>query len=90
MATYTIAELRSISDAELIDIYDQKAKHTDVGTKFYLDELSRRAQDRQTEQMLRYTRSVKRMTWVITVATIINILIAGMSAYFSYQAVLPK
>jgi hypothetical protein len=51
----TLAELRSLSDDDLIRRHDELAKRTAVGTNHYLQELSRRDQDRQTRAMLQYT-----------------------------------
>jgi hypothetical protein len=41
-----------------------------------LQELSRRAQDRQTSTMLDYTRSVRRLTLIVTMLTLVNMVIA--------------
>lgn len=72
----TLAELRALSDDELVGRHDQLAKHTVVGTNHYLQELTRRDQDRQTQAMLRHTRWVTVMTGVITIATIVNVVVA--------------
>jgi hypothetical protein len=63
----TIAELRSLSDGELIKQHDKLAESTQVGTGYYLAELERRQVERQGRQMLR-------LTWVVTALTIVNVV----------------
>lgn len=63
----TIAELRAMSDDELIEQHDTLAGTTQVGTGFYLAELERRQVDRQARQMLR-------LTWVVTGLTVVNVV----------------
>ena len=97
----SFSELRALTDEQLIEKHDQRAKTTTVGTQHYLDELNRRHQDRQTEAMLGYTRQmlgytdrmhgytnwIKRMTIAITVATLTNLGIAvGMLAVMIRQS----
>ena len=76
-------KLLAMSDDELIEKYDTLAESTGVGLGFALDELVRRGQTRQTEAMLKqtdtmlkYTRYILWMTIVVTVATIVNVVIA--------------
>lgn len=66
-AAKTIAELRELSDEQLIEEHDLAATHTVVGISYYLDEIERRQVDRQQRQMLR-------LTWVVTVLTVINVV----------------
>ena len=68
--------LRSLSDTELIKKHDRLAASTGVGIKYYLQELARRDQDKQTRAMLSYTKWITIMTLAISVLTIINVLIA--------------
>lgn len=63
----TIAELRTLSDDELIEQHDKLAESTQIGTGFYLAELERRQADRQSRQMLR-------LTWVVTGLTVVNVV----------------
>jgi hypothetical protein len=76
MAVPKIKELRALPDESLIDAHDNKAKDTEAGVAYYLDELARRDQSRQTEAMLAYTRWIIVMTAVVTLATIANPVIA--------------
>jgi hypothetical protein len=66
------SELRSLSDEELIHRYDKAAEHTIVGTGFYRDELFRREQERQANQMLAFTRQVRSMTVIIVCLTLVT------------------
>ena len=77
----TISQLRSISDEELIRLHDYKAQSTEVGTNHYLTELHRRDQNRATDAMLRYTKQLTWMTIVITIATIINTILVGITLF---------
>ncbi len=72
----TIAELHALTDGALIRKHDEKAGSTYVHTKHYLDELNRRYQRRQTDSMLGLTRCITALTFVVTFATIVNVLIA--------------
>jgi len=78
----TLTELRARSDDDLVREHDRLARQTVVGTQHYLQELARREQHRQTDEMLRYTRMMLRytrwvaiMTVVITIATVVNIVV---------------
>ena len=70
----TIAELRKLSDEELIERHDALAQHTQVGTNHYLQELYRRDQGRVAREMLTFTRWITAMTFAVTLATIVNLV----------------
>ena len=72
----SLNDLRALPDDELARRHDSHARNTAVGTRHYLDELNRRDQERQTKAMLDLTKSINRMTVVITIATILG---AGIS-----------
>lgn len=72
----SLHELRKLPDDEVVRRYDAEAKTTVVGTQYYQDELNRRYQERQTVSMLRFTRWITVMTVVVTVATIVNVVLA--------------
>jgi hypothetical protein len=76
-----LAELRALSDEELIARHDRQAPRTVVGTNHYLVELARRDQDRQTQAMLDLTRSIRTLTLIVTVATGIGVLMAVLQVY---------
>lgn len=69
------ADLEKLTDEQLIQRYDDAATHTVVGTSFFLEELTRRSQQRQTDSMLSFTKEVRNMTRIITVLTVINVLL---------------
>jgi hypothetical protein len=65
----SIAELRSLSDAELIEQHDILAGDAGggVGVNYYLAELERRRAGRQAHQMLA-------LTWVVAALTVVNVV----------------
>ena len=73
------AELRAMSDEELVARLDDLARGTQVGTQFYLDELRRRETDRQTAAMLGFTNTIRRLTWVIAVLTVVLTVLTAVS-----------
>jgi hypothetical protein len=75
----TYEQLGSLSDQDLIDRYDAAAQRTVVGTDFYLDELNRRAQARQSTAILELTRQVRNLTVIITLLTIINVALVAVT-----------
>lgn len=66
----SLSDLRNLTDHELVESHDVQARTTVVGTQYYLDELNRRYQERQTNAMLRFTKWITVMTVVITLATL--------------------
>ncbi len=68
--------LRAMSMDELIFKYDQLAKHTQVGTNHYYDEINRRYNEQSAKVIVKLTKWITIMTFVMTIATIINIFIA--------------
>lgn len=80
----SVAELRSLSDEDVIAQHDARAGFTDMGPDYYMWELYRRDQERQTSEMLRLTDKITIMTAVITIATLINVAIGV--AYFVSQS----
>ena len=72
----SLFELRNLTDDEVVRMHDEQAKTTVVAPQYYLDELNRRSQDRQTRAILRLTKLSVGMTVVITIAIIVNLAIA--------------
>lgn len=68
-----LAQLRGMSDDDLIRRHDEEAEATLTGVDYCLNELNRRDQARQTASMVRYTTWITFMTVVITVATLVNL-----------------
>ena len=69
----SLSDHRNLTDDELVEKHDAQAKTTVVGIQYFLDELNRRYQERQTQAMLRFTKWTTVMTVVITHATLDNV-----------------
>lgn len=82
----TWAELQTTPTEELIAEYDATSKHTSVGLNFYIGELHRRAEAERAIAMARMTRTIVRLTRVVTVMTALGVtasagaLIAALSS----------
>lgn len=50
-------------------------KNTGLGLSYYLDELRRRATDRQTERMVELTAAIERLTRVVTALTAASVVL---------------
>jgi len=81
--SYSLEQLRTCSKSELIDAHDRLAKSTSVGISYYLDEISRRDAQEVNDSMLKLTKSMHHytmamtvMTFVMLVATVVNVIIA--------------
>ena len=74
-------ELENLSDEELIAKYDANANNTVVGTGFFQKELSRRATNKQNQEMVKISRSVKNMTIAILVLTVFNVVLVGVTLF---------
>lgn len=81
--SYTIAALRAASDEQLIEEHDQHARHTIVGTAYYMDELERRSRERATEAAQQLALASNRLavrSHRLTVASTILSAIATVAA----------
>jgi hypothetical protein len=65
----TYSQLRTISEAELIERLDRIAERSELGAQYYLAELTRRELVRQTVILLR-------LTWMVAVLTFVVFLLA--------------
>ena len=74
----SVKDLRAFSDEELIERHDNQANSTQVDVNYYLQEIARRDQDRQTKAMLSFTKWITIMTVTIMIFTIVNAVIAFM------------
>ncbi len=79
----TYRELRELSDDEVVDMYDAEAERVGISLNFLGGELLRREQARQAAAMENQAAAMARLTWwifvmtvVVTVATVINVVIA--------------
>ena len=77
MRAESIVELMGLSDEEVIRRHDELARATVVGTSHYLEELRHRRAARVSEEIQRFTKWIAFMTVAITVATVVNVVIAG-------------
>ena len=74
-------ELEALTEEELVRRYNAAAYNTVVGTGFYRDEIVRRQNARQTDEMLKINRNVHHMTIAIRVLTVVNVLMVGVTLY---------
>jgi hypothetical protein len=65
-----------MTDEELEQTYDQMTVNTVVGLEWFREEIHRRHLDEQTESIIAETRTVKRLTWAVTILTLANVVIA--------------
>ena len=72
----TLATFRRMSDDELIEIFDELVPNYPFTPNDILDELTRRESSKQTKAMLRYTLYILVMTVIVTLATLLNLLVA--------------
>ena len=70
----TFAELKSISDEELVRLYDSIAQSTQIGLNFIAEEIRHRDQSK-------INRSMQNLTWVIVALTALNTVFVFVSAY---------
>jgi len=60
-----------------MQLHNEEMKNRSAHYNVYLDELSRRETVRQGKRMEALTRSLNRLTWVITVATLIGVALTA-------------
>jgi hypothetical protein len=70
----SIEQLRKLTDDEVIALHDTVAVHTQVGVQFYLDEINRREQNKQTDLMVKYTKQMLWLTIFVAALTVINVI----------------
>jgi hypothetical protein len=83
---HKLAELRTMSDDEIVRLYDETARTTVVSLDFYRQELLRRELERQGTRMEAMTVQIKLMTakmlWLtvaILVLTVLNVALVAWS-----------
>ena len=69
----SIAELRRLSDSDLIAQHDSVAQTTEVGVAYYLNEMMRRDSARREALLLRLTWAIFLLTAVNVAAVIISL-----------------
>jgi hypothetical protein len=82
----TIADLRAMSDEDLVRAHDSHAQHTVVGINYYLEELARRDAAGAGTRIEAMTHRIEVLTWVIAGMTAIILVLTGLSAYFVGKA----
>lgn len=78
--TYDLTTLRSVTDQELIERHDKLAESTVPGTRYYLEELARRDQERITTTVVQFTRRIVHLTRAITSLTLVNMVLTAIVA----------
>ena len=86
----SFSELREMSEEEVEARHDYTVqadyRHEQVyKVQRYVIELNRRTQERQTESMLLLTKRITRMTYAITLATLVNVGIAAALLYVAIK-----
>jgi hypothetical protein len=74
-----LADLRAMSDDELIRTYDQVAENTMVGLDWYREELNRRVYERDAVAMQRLTLWTVRLAVVGIGVAIVALMVAVIS-----------
>jgi hypothetical protein len=77
-----VENLRSMTEEELIRSHDSEMQNRAAHYNIYLDELRRRETLRQGERMEILTTSINRLTWVITGATIVGVVLTAVGLLF--------
>lgn len=79
-------QLEQLTVEDLKRRYDAAAENVVVGTGFYLDEIRRRHDSALAQEALqsslrseRSTDVMRRLTWVIVVATLVNVGLVAMT-----------
>lgn len=84
--SHTIDKLRHLSDEQLIKEHDEKAKHTVVGTNYYVDELDRRSRDRSDKAMhelavesQKLARRTYIQSWISVGASVLALAVSALA-----------
>ena len=72
----TWADLKALSDDELIARHDAQSGSTVVGTNHYLDELRYREQSRIALNVACFTKQIWWLTLIVTLATVVNVFVS--------------
>ena len=70
------ADLKKLSDDELIAEHDAVAGYMQIGPIYYLDELRYRQQSRVASELEGFTKWIFWLTLVVTLATVANVAVA--------------
>ena len=59
----------------VIELHDSIATHKLVGVQFYLAEINRKEQKKQTDLMVKFTAKIFLLTMFIAVLTVVNVIV---------------
>ncbi len=79
-------QLLDMSDEQLIAAHDRAAENTYLGVAYFLDELRRRATDRQTQRMVELTEAIERLTRVVTLLTGVSVVLGILALLVALTA----
>ena len=82
---HTYAELRRMSVDELVHEYDILAEHVEPTVELCRQEIARRELEEHSQRLLAMTAVMKRLTWVITALTAINVILVGLQLWKSFR-----
>jgi hypothetical protein len=74
--SYSIADLRAMSDEQLIGEHDEVARTTSMGTAYFVDELERRSRERSTAASNRLARASFILSIVSTLIAVVAIVVS--------------
>jgi biotin synthase-related radical SAM superfamily protein len=88
---HSYAELRGMSVDELVQAYNHDAQHVELYAELVRREIALRDMEAQGQRMLQmtadvhqWTRVVKRLTWVITALTAVNVILVGLQLWKTF------
>lgn len=81
MGEINVEYLRSASEEELMRLHNEAMQNRAAHYNVFLDELARRETVRQGERMEALTRSLNRLTWVITIATLVGVGLTALTLF---------
>ena len=73
--SYLYKDLRAKTNNELIAEHDKVAPSTIPDVSYYLTEIFRKDQEKQSDRMFKYTKWIFVFTIVMTLSTIVNLII---------------
>lgn len=77
-----VEDLRKMTKDELIGAHDSMMQNRAEHYNIFLDELVRREAVEQGQRMESLTVSINRLTWVVTIATIVGVMLSLVSLLF--------
>ena len=87
MYAKTFAELRALSQEELLQLHDDNTKNVVVGLSSIQQEIERRENEELTREMLDISRRVERLTRISVIAAVTSLLVAIASVIVALNAV---